>query len=72
MNIKTLWGFVGNAELLGAESPKIKAGNEFSGVDEEYAHALIGKGLAVEVGGADTQKSAAPKGNKTAAPKENK
>ena len=50
MDIKTLWGFVGNAELLGAESPKIKAGKEFRGVDDEYAHALIGKGLAVEVG----------------------
>ena len=72
MDIKTLWGFVGNAELLGAESPKIKAGKQFTGVDDEYAHALIGKGLAVEVDAEGKQKSAAPKNGKAVTPKENK
>jgi membrane protein involved in colicin uptake len=49
MKIKTLWGFVGNGLLLGADSNKVKAGVVFEEADDEYAHALIGKGLAVEL-----------------------
>ncbi|MCT5586652.1 hypothetical protein LZL78_31635 [Pseudomonas aeruginosa] len=49
MKIKAKWGFVGDAVKLGAESAKVKAGQEFEDVDDEYAHILIGKGLAVEV-----------------------
>ncbi|KRW62341.1 hypothetical protein [Pseudomonas sp. TTU2014-080ASC] len=49
MNIKATWGFVGDAAKLGTESAKVKAGQVFEGVDDEYAHILIGKGLAEEV-----------------------
>lgn len=67
MKIKALWGFVGDVKKLGAESSKVKAGQLFDDVDDEYAHTLIGKGLAEEVG-ADSK----PKSTKGAAPKENK
>lgn len=72
MNIKALWGFVGNAELLGADSPKVKSGQEFQNVDEEYAHVLLGKGLAVELDANGKPKVAKPKNTKPAAPEENK
>lgn len=72
MHIKTLWGFVGNGQLLGADSNKVKAGATFDDVNDEYAHALIGKGLAVEVDGSDKAKLAKPKNTKPAAPGENK
>ena len=72
MNIKALWGFVGNAELLGADSPKVKSGQEFQNVDEEYAHVLLGKGLAVELDANGKPKVAKPKNTKPAAPDENK
>lgn len=72
MNIKALWGFLGNAELLGVDSPNVKSGNQFEDVDDEYAHVLIGKGLAVEVDAEGKQKSAAPKTGKAVTPKENK
>lgn len=67
MKIKAKWGFVGDAAKLGTESAKVKAGQVFEDVDEEYAHILIGKGLAEEV----TDK-AKPKESKPAAPKEAK
>ncbi|MGF6669134.1 hypothetical protein [Pseudomonas monsensis] len=71
MNIKALWGFVGNAELLGADSPKVKSGQEFQNVDEEYAHVLLGKGLAVELdaNGKPNTKPAVPDENKAMAEK---
>ena len=72
MKIKALWGFVGNAELLGADSPKVKSGQEFQNVDEEYAHVLLGKGLAVELDANGKPKVAKPKNTKPAAPDENK
>ncbi len=72
MNIKALWGFVGNAELLGADSPKVKSGQEFQNVDEEYAHVLLGKGLAVELDANGNPKVAKPKNTKPTAPEENK
>ena len=49
MKIKIAWGFRGNAEKLGADSATIRAGQVFDNVEAEYAHLLIGKGLAVEV-----------------------
>lgn len=67
MKIKAKWGFIGDAVKLGAESAKVKAGQEFEDVDDEYAHILIGKGLAEEV----TDK-AKPKETKPTAPKEAK
>lgn len=67
MKIKAKWGFVGDAVKLGAESAKVRAGQVFEDVDDEYAHVLIGKGLAEEV----TEK-AKPKEAKQAAPKEAK
>lgn len=49
MKIKATWGFVGNAKLLNADSATVRAGQEFD-ADDEYAHILIGKGLAEPVG----------------------
>ena len=51
MKIKALWGFAGNAALLGAgvQSSKVVRGQVFDDADDEYAHLLIGKGLAEEV-----------------------
>lgn len=72
MKIKALWGFVGNAELLGTDSPKVKSGQEFEDVDDEYAHVLLGKGLAVELDANGKPKVAKPKESKPAAPKETK
>jgi hypothetical protein len=72
MKIKAVWGFVGNAALLGAESSSVKAGQVFDKVDDEYGHTLIGKGLAEEVDGEGQTKPSAPKQSKAAAPKENK
>lgn len=62
MKVKALWGFVG-------KSGAVRSGEEIE-VDAEYAHALIGKGLAEEVG---AKKPAAPPKNATvAAPAETK
>ncbi|MEX2902496.1 hypothetical protein AB3967_14285 [Pseudomonas rhodesiae] len=72
MKIKAVWGFVGNAALLGAESSSVKAGQVFDEVDDEYAHTLIGKGLAEEVDADGKTKATAPKQSKSVAPKENK
>jgi len=62
MKIKTKWGFIGNALLLNADSNVVKAGRTFD-ADDEYAHTLIGKGLAVAV-----ELDASAKGNKEAKP----
>lgn len=67
MKIKALWGFIGDAKKLGADSPKVKAGMTFDEVDDEYGHLLIGKGLVEEFDG-----KAKPKETKPAAPKEAK
>lgn len=67
MNIKALWGFIGDAKKLGAESPRVMAGQEFTDADDEYAHVLIGKGLVEEAGS-----ESKPKATKAAAPKETK
>ncbi|MBK5003012.1 hypothetical protein IAE37_005288 [Pseudomonas sp. S31] len=72
MKIKILWGFVGNGALLKADSNKIKANAVFDDVDNEYAHSLIGKGLAVEVDANGKPRVAKPKETKPAAPKEEK
>ncbi|MGV8944668.1 hypothetical protein [Thermomonas sp.] len=63
MKIKALWGFVGNAEKLNADSATIRAGDTFDDVDKDYAMALIGKGLAEAMDG-----KAAPKADKQAKP----
>ncbi|MWK58715.1 hypothetical protein GO594_22260 [Pseudomonas otitidis] len=49
MKIKTLWGFIGNAEKLGADSSRVPADKVFDDVEDEYGHALIGKGLAERI-----------------------
>jgi hypothetical protein len=67
MKIRILWGFEGDASKLGAESGRIRAGETFDEVDDEYGHGLIGKGLAVEV-----DASAAPKENKQVSAAEKK
>jgi len=72
MHIKALWGFVGNAELLGAASTKVKRGQEFEKADDEYAHTLLGKGLAVELDANGKPKLAKPKESKPSATKEAK
>ncbi|MDH0646213.1 hypothetical protein N5D48_05185 [Pseudomonas sp. GD03858] len=72
MKIKILWGFVGNGALLGAETNKIKAGETFEEASDEYAHTLIGKGLAEEVDADGNAKVTKPKQSKPAAPKETK
>lgn len=70
MNIRTLWSFDGDAEKLKHDSARIPAFTTFEGVDKDYAHQLIGSGLAEEVGG--ESKQAAPKSAKPAKPEENK
>ncbi|MEX5341398.1 hypothetical protein [Pseudomonas sp. I2] len=72
MKIKILWGFVGNGALLRADSNQVKAGAVFDDADDEYAHTLIGKGLAVEVGDDGKPKVAKPKETKPTASKEAK
>ncbi|RMV69180.1 hypothetical protein [Pseudomonas coronafaciens] len=67
MKIRTLWGFEGNAAKLGTDSDRVRAGVVFDEAEDEYAHVLIGKGLAEEVDG-----KTAPKTNKQAKPEENK
>lgn len=67
MKIKALWGFFGDAEKLGVKDSQVRAGQEFSKVDPEYAHVLIGKGLVVDVAGQPK-----PTANKAAKPAENK
>lgn len=72
MKIKIEWGFVGRGELLGATTNQIKAGEVFEDANEEYAHILIGKGLAVEVDASGKPRTAKPKETKPAAPKDDK
>ena len=72
MKIKALWGFTGNADLLKAESPKVKRGQVFDDAEDEYAYTLIGKGLAEEIGADGKPKVTKPKDSKPATPKETK
>jgi len=67
MKIRTLWGFEGNSAKLGTASDQVRAGVTLESVEDEYAHVLIGKGLAVAV--AD---GAAPKENKQTSAAEKK
>lgn len=67
MKIKAKWGFVGDPAKLKADSAKVKAGQVFDDADDEYAHTLIGKGLAEEA-----PSDAKPKTAKATGPKENK
>ena len=72
MKIKALWGFMGSADLLKAESSKVKRGQVFDEADDEYAYTLLGKGLVEEIGADGKSKATKPKDSKPAAPKENK
>ena len=75
MKVKALWGFIGNARLLGADSAKVVAGQVFEKVEPEYGHTLVGKGLVEEIvteGKLKAGKPAAPKTSKPGAPKETK
>lgn len=65
MKIKAEWGFRGDAPKLNAESADVKAGDVFDDVDPEYGHALVGKGLVVQV-----HEGAAPQETKPARPSE--
>lgn len=65
MKIKAEWGFRGDAPKLNAESADVKAGDVFDDVDPEYGHALVGKGLVVQV-----HEGAAPQETKPAKPSE--
>lgn len=69
MKIKAKWGFIGDAEKLKAESSRVKAGQVFDDVDDEYAHTLIGKGLVEEFDGKAKTKA---KETKPTAPTETK
>jgi len=60
MEIKALWGFIG-------DKGQVRAGEKLT-VAAEEGHTLIGKGLAAEV----VEAKAEPKNTKQAAPKENK
>ena len=67
MKIRTLWGFEGDSSKLGVVSARIRAGEVLEDVEDEYAHGLIGKGLAVKV-----TDGAAPKESKPASAAEKK
>lgn len=62
MQIKVLWSFEGDPEKLKIESGRVLAGTVLD-IDDELAHALIGKGLAEQ---------AKPGSNKAAKPAESK
>ena len=72
MKIKAIWGFVGNGALLGHDSNKVKAGAVFEEADDEYAHTLIGKNLAVELDASGKPPILKPKESKPVAPREEK
>lgn len=65
MKIKALWGFRGDAPKLNSPSADVKAGDVFPDVEPEYGHALVGKGLVVQL-----HDGAAPKETKPAGPSE--
>lgn len=67
MKIKALWGFRGDAPKLNSPSADVKAGDVLPDVDPEYGHALVGKGLVVQL-----HEGAAPKETKPAQPSESK
>ncbi len=62
MEIKVLWGFEGDPEKLKTDNGRVLAGTVLD-IDDELAHALIGKGLA---------EKAKPASNKAAKPAETK
>ncbi|WP_235649291.1 hypothetical protein [Stenotrophomonas maltophilia] len=65
MQIKALWGFRGDAPKLKSPSADVKAGDVFTDVDPEYGHALVGKGLVMQI-----HDGAAPQETKPAKPSE--
>ena len=77
MDIKIISGFIDQDRKLDKETDRIRSGRTFSGVDKQYAEALVRNGVAREVGSEDAKpkKTAAkpgPDSKKPAAPTENK
>lgn len=66
MKVKVLWGFEGDPDKVKVNNGRVSAGEVIDLDDEEYAHRLIGKGLAALDDGTG------PKANKQAKPNENK
>jgi hypothetical protein len=66
MKVKILWGFEGDPEKVKVQNGRVSAGQVLDLEDEEYAHQLIGKGLATL-----DEEDAAPKSNKQSKPNEN-
>ncbi len=65
MKIKAQWGFRGDAPKLNSPSADVKAGDVFIDVEPEYGHALVGKGLVVQL-----HEGVAPQDTKPAQPSE--
>lgn len=63
MEIKVLWGFEGDPEKVKTQNGRVTVGTVLDIEDEEYAYALIGKGLAEPTKLAST-KQAKPSENK--------
>ncbi|MGQ3824204.1 hypothetical protein [Pseudomonas alliivorans] len=72
MKVRAVWSFVGSADLLKADSGRVKRGDVFEDVDSEYGHTLIGKGLVQELGADGKPKVTKAKESKQAKPDENK
>lgn len=72
MKVRAVWSFVGSADLLKADSGRVKRGDVFEDVDSEYGHTLIGKDLVQELGADGKPKVVKAKESKAAKPEENK
>lgn len=66
MKVKVLWGFEGDPDKVKVNNGRVSAGEVIDLDDEEYAHRLIGKGLAA------LDDDTAPKANKQSKPNETK
>lgn len=67
MKVKVLWGFEGDPDKVKVNNGRVSAGEVLDLEDEEYAHRLIGKGLA-----ALDKEGSTPKTNKQFKPDETK
>jgi len=77
MDIKIISGFIDQDRKLDKDTDRIRYGRTFTGVDKQYAEALVRNGVAREVGSeeAKPKKSATkpgPASTKPAGPTENK
>lgn len=66
MKLKVLWGFEGDPDKVKVNNGRVSAGEVIDLDDEEYAHRLVGKGLAA------LEDGNAPKANKQSKPSETK